>query len=67
MATDGQTATAQLAEADRLARSWGSYPEARAAARDAGAPLPDSGMSRTGNRPSKCSTGSTTGSAGWSY
>jgi predicted nucleic acid-binding Zn ribbon protein len=37
MATDGQTATAQLAEADRLARSWGSYPEARAAARDAGA------------------------------
>ena len=36
MATDGQTATAQLAEADRLARSWGSYPEARAAARDAG-------------------------------
>jgi hypothetical protein len=36
LATDGITATAQLAEADKLASSWGKYPEARAAARDAG-------------------------------
>ena len=37
MATDGLTALAKLKDADRLAGSWGSYPEARAAARDAGA------------------------------
>jgi hypothetical protein len=36
VATDGLTALAQLKEADRLADSWGSYPEARSAARDAG-------------------------------
>jgi hypothetical protein len=48
MATDGQTATAQLAEADRLARSWGSYPEARAAARNAGATF-----ARLGDEPNR--------------
>jgi hypothetical protein len=37
LATDGLNATAQLAEADRLAGSWGSYPEARSAAQSAGA------------------------------
>jgi hypothetical protein len=37
LATDGMNATAQLAEADRLAGSWGSYPEARSAAQSAGA------------------------------
>jgi hypothetical protein len=36
LATDGLTAQGQLKEADRMADSWGSYPEARAAARDAG-------------------------------
>jgi hypothetical protein len=36
LATDGLTATGQLAEADRLADSWGSYPEARAAAQSSG-------------------------------
>jgi hypothetical protein len=36
LATDGITATGQLAEADRLADSWGSYPEAREAAQSAG-------------------------------
>jgi hypothetical protein len=37
LASDGLTASAQLAEADRLAGSWGSYPEARSAAQSAGA------------------------------
>lgn len=37
LATDGLTATAQLARADKLANRWGRYPEARSAARNAGA------------------------------
>jgi hypothetical protein len=37
LATDGLTASTQLARAAKLADSWGKYPEARAAARDAGA------------------------------
>lgn len=37
LASDGLTAIGQLAEADRLADSWGSYPEARSAAKSAGA------------------------------
>lgn len=36
-ATDGLTAIAQLETAKRLTKSWGRYPEARAAAKDAGA------------------------------
>ncbi len=36
MATDGSTALGQLNSASKLANSWGRYPEARAAAQDAG-------------------------------
>ena len=37
LAADGLRAQGQLKEADRMADSWGSYPEARSAAREAGA------------------------------
>jgi hypothetical protein len=53
LAADGLTALGQLKEADRMADSWGSYPEARAAAKDAG-----NTFARLGDEPNRAASDS---------